>query len=54
MGCDPFVAQTLSELLMFKAHVICLGKGMKSNMEHPKAVDAGNMQSESVSFYLHY
>ena len=53
MGCDPSVIQTLSELLMLKAHIICAGKGFKSNMEHPKAsaaaVDAENLHSESVS-----
>lgn len=39
MDCDPFVVQSLSELLMLKAHVICEGKGLKSNLEHAN-VDA--------------
>jgi hypothetical protein len=46
MGCDPLVLQSLSELLMLKAHVICSGKGFKSNLEHP--------ESSSPALQLHH
>ncbi len=63
MGCDAAVVETLSELLMLKAHVVCMGKGLKSNLEHPKASDAvvspeqsshslAHEDSEAVSFYF--
>jgi hypothetical protein len=63
MGCDAAVVETLSELLMLKAHVVCTGKGLKSNLEHPKASVAvvspeqsshslAHEDSEAVSFYF--
>jgi hypothetical protein len=39
MGCDPFVVESLSELLMLKAHVICEGKGLKGNLEDSNSFD---------------
>jgi hypothetical protein len=39
LRCDPYVMQSLSELLMLKADVICVGKGLKSNLEHSNATD---------------
>lgn len=41
---------------MLKAHVVCTGKGLKSNLEHPKASDAvvgPETAADVVSFYLH-
>jgi hypothetical protein len=53
MGCNPFVVQSLSELLMLKAHVICEGKGLKGNLEHPSAVSMAIEPPDTVSFCLH-
>lgn len=60
MGCDPFVVESLSELLMLKAHVICEGKGLKGNLEDANALEVAVGADvalpetvQSVSFYYH-
>ena len=58
MGCHPLVLQSLSELLMLKAHVICSGKGFKSNLEHPEssspAVQVQHAHSHDVGRLCHF
>ena len=56
MKCDPFVVESFSELLMLKANVICVGKGLKSNLEHPTAsaaVEVEDGRSDSVRSCCH-